>query len=151
MAFTGHLRKQHADLAARIAGLAALLDAPSQPAPAEIRRQISALAEKLVAHLALEDDILYPLLAQHGDGTVRALGAQFIAEMAGVRPRFEGFNARWSEAAIGADPAGFGAEARVLLNLIDNRILRENRDLYPVADTAALAASLCAAAPGKTA
>lgn len=151
MAFTDNLRKQHAEITIMIESIAALFDRPAVPTQAaELRQALSHLAEKLVKHLALEDDILYPLLAQHDDAKARVLGADFIAEMSGVRPAFEAFNARWTEAAIAADPAAFSGAARQLFGTIGERILRENRQLYPAADKAASSLQLCApSAPSR--
>jgi hypothetical protein len=151
MAFTDNLRQQHAEITIMIEGIAALLDRPAGPAQkAELRQALSRLAEKLVRHLALEDEILYPLLAQHTDAGARVLGAAFTVEMSGVRPAFESFNARWTETAIAADPAAFVGAAQQIFGTIRDRILRENRQLYPAADKAALSLQLCApSAPSR--
>jgi len=38
----------------------------------------------------------------------------------------------WSAAAIEADWPGYCADSRVIIDALTNRILRENRDLYPL-------------------
>ncbi len=142
MALTEHLRVQHAELIEVLRAIAGRLDAPARGA-ADIRAELTVLADKLGKHLRLEDDVLYPILAEHDADEVRTLGQRFVAEMSGVRPSFASFSDRWSADAIAADPATFATEARTLFAVIEDRIARENRELYPVADVAALTSRLC--------
>lgn len=137
MAFTDHLRQQHADILRLATRLGDLLD-KADDTPDEMRSLVSSLGTALVPHLALEDSMLYPRLAAHHDPEVRALAGRFIAEMSDLRAQVERFDARWTAPDIRARRAEFRTAAQAILAALAERIRRENVVLYPVADEAML-------------
>jgi hypothetical protein len=50
---------------------------------------------KLQAHLAMEDEHLYPKLLTHADEAVRDLARQYVDEMGGLRERIRDYDRRW--------------------------------------------------------
>ena len=93
------------------------------------------LSGKLKVHLQAEDAKLYPALIDSGDAEAAELAQSFQAEMGGLVEAFEGYMAAWrSPVAIEKDPDGFCEASHQLLKALGDRIERENRQLYPLAD-----------------
>ena len=99
-----------------------------------LRMLLSNLAGKLNFHLALEDKALYPRLMASNDSAANALATKFMTEMGGLGQAFTTYNNKWSVSAIRADAAGFANETRAIFTALTQRIARENRELYPLAD-----------------
>lgn len=90
----------------------------------------------LIAHLKLEDNWLYPRLAQSGNGIVRSKAERYRSEMGGLRERFENLWTRWSsEGAVSADFEAWQREWRQFREAIESRIDTEDHDLYVAAET----------------
>jgi hypothetical protein len=135
MAFTTHLRRQHAELTELARAFVARLDPETVAAhAADLRTELAVFTQRLDHHLMLEDDILYSRLAASDDPCVRRVAEFFTAEMSGLRPAFGMFARSWDDAAIARRPAEFCREARELFAAVDDRIRRENRELFPLAD-----------------
>jgi len=101
----------------------------------DILGQMINLSGRLKAHLAAEDNLLYPMMiaADHPLASDRA--AEYQEEMEGLAASFESYMSKWrSFTAIEADPGGFIAETRELFDALSDRIDRENHRLYPLAD-----------------
>ena len=93
------------------------------------------LSGKLKAHLAKEDKELYPELQAAGDPKLAEMAAAFQSEMGGLAGAFESFIETWrSIEAIEDDPEGFVRASEEILDALNDRINRENRELYALAD-----------------
>ncbi len=152
MSRTGPYRVQHQDIDALITRLSQLLvDQQTLRARARDARAILVLLSgKLRAHLAMEDRRLYPALLVHPDPALRDLGRRCQAEMAAVGRAFFDYVGRWpGEAAVAADPAGFGRESREILRALAGRIVAEDGELFPAVDAEAQTAFATAAASGR--
>lgn len=125
------LRRQHEEigLTARNLAQATADDSLSQGVGA-IRWQ---LARLLLAHLALEDRILYPALQRATDSRTRTTAASLHDETGALAERFSRYMAEWSDDRVAREWAAFCAETRDILTLLGDRIDRENRILYPLA------------------
>jgi hypothetical protein len=126
------LRDDHAALAKLFRRLGAVIrqrDPASQLELFELRRE---LTSTLIAHLKLEDWALYPRLIGSGDSEISAAGHHFQQEMGGLAPAFVAYCDKWSANAIESDWAGYCAETRQILDALENRLLRENRELLPL-------------------
>lgn len=94
-----------------------------------------AFAEKLKAHLALEDRGLYPQLLSHPQDKVRLTAQIYQAEMGNLGLEFEALETRWASAGqLEADPAAFARETEALLQRVEQRISREDHGLYALVD-----------------
>lgn len=103
----------------------------------EIRCAIARLAGKLNVHLSLEDKSLYPYLENSTDDKVRATARHFACEMGSISDAFAKYiNCYPTARAIEADPEQFIADTKSIFGALDNRIRRENEELYPLADAA---------------
>jgi hypothetical protein len=86
----------------------------------------------LVGHLKLEDWALYPRLIESGDDDISATGESFRQEMGGLAPAFLTYCDRWTASTIPLDWAGYCSDTRAILDALTDRLLRENRELFPL-------------------
>lgn len=129
------LRRQHEEIGLTANLLARAISDDRQPqGVARLRWQ---LARQLMAHLALEDRILYPALMRSVDTVARERTATLMKETGALADRFAVYMASWSDDLIAGQWSDFCAETRLILNALNERIERENRLLYPLADTGA--------------
>ncbi|HKU66441.1 MAG TPA: GAF domain-containing protein [Candidatus Baltobacteraceae bacterium] len=89
----------------------------------------------LIAHLKLEDDCLYPRLAQSLNGIVRSKAERYRREVGGLRTQFDELWRAWSkEGAIDADFTAWRADWHRFHDAFETRILSEDDDLYVAAE-----------------
>ncbi|WP_378953376.1 hemerythrin domain-containing protein [Pelosinus sp. sgz500959] len=94
---------------------------------------LSQLAGKLKMHAIAEDQFLYPTLMNHADPKVKATAQAFYTEMGGLAKTFEGFKNNFMTAkTISSDPENFLVESKKILSALNNRIVKENKELYPL-------------------
>ncbi|HTV85586.1 MAG TPA: hemerythrin domain-containing protein [Dyella sp.] len=128
-------KQEHVDLLSAIAQLRQSVQLGVQEHAEAICRQLLAMAGSIKLHLAAEDRVLYPALAQADDPFVAHVGRRFQQDMGGIAEAFAAFIARWNlPAKIAADPAGFKEDANAIFKALHARVQRENRDLYPLAE-----------------
>lgn len=128
------LRRQHDEISVTANQLAQATANPAHPGQVgAIRWQ---LARQLMAHLALEDRILYPALQKLPHGDVRETAARLQKETGALADAFCTYMAAWSDDRVARDWSGFCAETRRILTALNDRIDRESRRLYPLADAA---------------
>jgi hypothetical protein len=134
MATIQTLREEHA-LLVRIMGRLAECIARSTPSPSvelfAVRRELNGT---LIGHLKAEDWILYPALLASDDPEVAATARQFMDEMCGLAAGFMAYADKWSASAIDSDWAGYCAESHDIIEALTERITRETRELYPLAE-----------------
>lgn len=132
MSSLSQLRNEHAELVKIVGDLQALIDRDTPPPSVElfdVRRKLSSV---LIAHLKAEDWVLYPPLLACDNPQIAATAKQFVDEMGGLAQAYSAFNARWDALAIESDWAGYRKEAGGIIEALANRIIRDNRDLYPM-------------------
>lgn len=128
------LRLQHEDIALTAGKLAmAVTNADVPQGVGALRWQ---LARKLMAHLALEDRILYPSMLRLPDEQARAACARLHAETGTLAEQFTRYMALWSDDRIAREWRPFYDETRRILAALSDRIDREERTLYPLAESA---------------
>jgi hypothetical protein len=126
------LREDHAALAVLFKQLASIVESsqpPSQLVLFDVRRE---LVSTLLAHLKLEDWTLYPRLIESDDSGISEAGRKFQEEMGGLAPAFVAYCDKWSANHIEAEWEDYCADTRHILAALENRLLRENRDLLPL-------------------
>ncbi|WP_427911437.1 hemerythrin domain-containing protein [Ramlibacter sp. MMS24-I3-19] len=134
MGFTDKFRGQHNEILQIAKEMTEQMR--GQPDPAALRKLLSNLAGKLSFHLAMEDQALYPRLLGAEDPKVKTMAQQFMTEMGGLGGAFAAYNGKWQVSDIRANPEGFAEETRAVFAALTQRISRENRELYPLADAA---------------
>jgi hypothetical protein len=95
------------------------------------------LASVLIRHLKEEDWLVYPKLLRSSDPRVVQIAQLFMSEMGGLALAFRDHSERWGAFAIDSDWASYRREAAQFLEALNNRITREDRDLYPLCDVSA--------------
>ena len=90
------------------------------------------LGYRLAIHLATEDKHVYPALKQHADPKIAALATAYESEMGGLDQRYRDYLAKWNAVEILAHWEDFCAETLTILEALDNRIAREEQELYPM-------------------
>jgi hypothetical protein len=134
MATIQTLREEHALLMRIVGRLSECIARPTPPPAAElfgVRRELNAT---LIGHLKAEDWILYPMLLASDDAETAAIARQFIDEMGGLSAAFIAYADKWSASAIDSDWAGYCGESKLIIEDLSERIVRENRELYPLAE-----------------
>ena len=121
------LSKEHAELDALAVRLLEAVEAASPPTGLSALRW--RLNHVLMVHLAKEDKLLYPSLMAMP--TTKALAQRFSDEMGGLAEAYLAYNSAWPIERVEAEWAGFGVATRGVMKALRQRILREERDLYP--------------------
>ncbi|MDJ0943384.1 MAG: hemerythrin domain-containing protein [Kiloniellales bacterium] len=133
---TDSFRQQHATIVGVVTEFRGLLD-PDKVLDniPDIMGVMIALSGKLKAHLAKEDNELYPELLGSGDPKLAEMAAAFQNEMGGLSAAFESYMETWrSIEAIEDEPESFIRASEEILDALSDRINRENRELYALAD-----------------
>ncbi len=128
---TQTLRKQHDEIGETSEGLINAVIARDRLEVAKCRWR---LARVLIAHLAIEDKWLYPMLIRSGSPRASAMAASFQHEMGGLAAAFHAYMQNWSEDRITGEWEGFQTATWALVEALDLRVRRENTELYPLAD-----------------
>lgn len=126
------LRQEHAELVTIVGELNALIGRDTPPPSVELFNVRRKLSSVLIAHLKAEDWVLYPPLLSCDDSVIAATAKQFVDEMGGLAQAYSVFNERWDALSIESNWAGYQREANGIIEALTNRIIRENRDLYPL-------------------
>lgn len=126
------LRGEHSEIQSIIRKLRYLTSQPSPPPQLHLFALRYELSSALIAHLKTEDWILYPQLMASADPHVAATAREFSEEMGGLAQAYREHCRSWSANAIAADWAGYCSASRGLIDALNNRITRENRELYPL-------------------
>ena len=126
------LREEHAELVEIVGRLGAVVAGPKSPPIVELFNLRRELSSTLVAHLKAEDWALYPRLMASDDPDTAARAKGFSHEMGGLGAAYNLYAQRWDALSIAANWSGFCHESREIINALTTRIVRENRDLYPL-------------------
>lgn len=132
MSSLAQLRNEHAELVKIVGDLQALVDRETPPPSVELFNVRRKLSSVLIAHLKAEDWVVYPPLLSCDDPQIAATAKQFVDEMGGLAQAYSVFNERWDALSIESDWAGYRKAAGGIIEALSNRIVRENRELYPL-------------------
>lgn len=131
---TDSFRKQHDEIIEELLKLEVLAQVVPLRA-GEVAKQFECLADKINAHLAMEDQILYPLLLRSGNSAAVETARRFQSEMGGLKMRFMKFYSEWSAAKkISSNEARFLTQLADISAALKKRVAKENTELYPLAD-----------------
>lgn len=130
-----HYRATHQQVLGQIEQLRGLIRG-GIPANAErISGLLVNIASGIKFHLAAEDKVLYPTLARSGDPTAMEVGQRYQDEMQGLSAAFGDLVTRWRvPSRVAEDPEGFRSHANTVFKALFERIMREERELYPIAE-----------------
>jgi hypothetical protein len=126
------LRAEHAEIQTLIGKLRYLIGLASPPPRLHLFALRHELSATLIGHLKTEDWVLYPSLMASPDAHVAATARAFREDMGGLAATYVEHCKKWSANAIGADWAGYCADSSSLIDALNKRIARENREVYPL-------------------
>ena len=129
------LRAEHAALVTLARIILDMVRVPHPPPPAELAAARGRLRENLVRHLKCEDWILYPRLMATGDQELMRITRDFEIEMGDLSADFIAYDDKWTGERVAADWPGFGRETVEIFDILAARVEREERELYPLAET----------------
>ncbi len=129
------LRAEHAALATLSRIILGITDLPHPSASDDLAAARGRLRDALVRHLKCEDWILYPRLMATGDTELMRITREFELEMGSLAADFVAYDDKWTARRVAADWPGFCRETKIVLDLLAMRVEREERELYPLADT----------------
>nr|WP_198980956.1 hemerythrin domain-containing protein [Herbaspirillum sp. ASV7] len=129
-------RREHADILDHVQQLKALSAQGIAAQAAAIARVVIAMSSVIKLHLSVEDRFLYPVL-QQADATLASKARQYQEEMTSISSEYGQFSRRWNDAQrIAEQPEHFRTEANRVLKMLFERIVRENREFYPMVEAA---------------
>ena len=143
------LRAEHAALSALARIILSMAQDPAPPPPADLASARAALRDTLVRHLKCEDWALYPRLRASGVADLVRLTRAFELEMGDLADEFVAYDAKWTADRVATDRAGFCRETKIIFDLLQLRIEREEHELYPLADRLYAAAAPVIARSGS--
>jgi hemerythrin-like domain-containing protein len=130
-------KREHVELLSAVTTLRELVQSGVREHAESIFKQLLSMSSAIKLHLAAEDRVLYPALANATDPLVAQTGRQFQEEMGGLAATYAAFAARWNlTSKIAADPQGFRDDANLIFKALHHRVQRENRELYPLVEQA---------------
>ena len=129
------LRAEHAALVTLSRIILDMVHAAHAPPPAELAAARGQLRENLVRHLKCEDWILYPRLMATGDQELMRITRDFEIEMGDLSADFIAYDDKWTSERVAADWPAFCRETVALFDILAARVEREERELYPLAET----------------
>ena len=107
-------------------------------AAVEVTLMVARLTGILRIHLALEDEILYPALRRSSDPRTAEIGERYWREMGGLADMFLDYVDRWKRAdAVLAEQERFRSESATVFKALADRIEKEHREIYPLAEQVA--------------
>lgn len=133
---TDTYRRQHDDLLELMEQISGILSKTRfRQELSRLHSLLNQLNGKFSVHLAMEDESLYPSLHEHPDEMVRTVAGHFMDEMGGMSDKFKRYMNTWKMShSIINDPKEFIRQTERLMDMIKNRIERENSELYPLAE-----------------
>jgi hemerythrin-like domain-containing protein len=100
-----------------------------------IAKKIVSISSTIKLHLAAEDRTLYPRMLGSDDPDIAQIGKTYQAEMGNIASDYMEFSRKWNlESKVSDNPEGFKEEANNIFKSLHQRIQRENRNLYPLAE-----------------
>lgn len=131
----GELRAQHERIMRLAAELRRAVDRSEERQPVAALRW--GLARELIAHLAVEDRLLYPAILKSSDAAAVSLAARFKSELGGLSDAFTAYMTQWTDSRIAREWEDFCHETRTILDLLARRVARETESLYPLLEDVA--------------
>ena len=134
-------RRQHKELMGLAGELMVLLEADRVRARTqEVVVALARFSGRLKVHAAMENEALYPRLFADPDEAVQRIARALYAEVGDLYRVFDRHARRWMSAeAISADAETFVNDTMELIRLLGARMMRENKELYPLVESRASA------------
>lgn len=134
MSFIDNYRRQHDELLEIATQISQFLSTESLVDNSQdVVNLLTKLTGKLLAHLAMEDKVLYPLLLKNKNEDVRETAQSFFSEMGDLQEVYKAYIDKWSDSrSIKQAAEDFVTETNTIFAALSKRIDRENNELYPL-------------------
>lgn len=129
---TDNYVEQHQEIMSIISSIKSKLDTLklSQNAT-DIEMLLAELSGKVKVHLAMEDKILYPKLLASDNSDIVNTAKAFLAEIGQLGDTFVSYINKWnSSIKIQEDPKSFVSHTSEIIHAIENRIEKEDEQLF---------------------
>ena len=118
------------DIARRLAAAVSTSRPPSATDLEEIRWE---LARESLQHLAHDERQVLAKIEQFGDDSARAVVATFRADLDSFNAAFREHMEHWTGSRVAATPSRYARSVRQLVSRLEDRLAREEQELYPLA------------------
>lgn len=128
-------KADHLSILGGVAELRRLVQAGLVNNAAAIASMIVSMSSTIKLHLASEDRVLYPAFKCSSNSAVIQAAEKFQTEMGAIAAAYGDFSRKWNVGSkIAAEPEEFRKTADQIFKALYERIQREDRELYPLAD-----------------
>jgi len=133
---TLRFRKQHEEIVELAKKISALLNEETLKKEAKTCRSLLAkMAGILNMHLVAEDNVLYPRLLQDENNQIKSMAQKYMVEMSGLKEVFADYMKNWpSSITIEKKPSQFITDTARIFAALNQRIEKENNELYYIVD-----------------
>lgn len=129
------LKRQHEEIVDLISDLKKSIEAADnlEAGAFEIAQKINLMAGKLKVHLGTEDRYMYPYILEKGSDELKRVAQDYVAEMGTISDEFTDYKNRFNtKSKIIGDTKGFAAETAKILRVLEDRIKKEDMNLYRI-------------------
>ena len=126
------LRTDHVELIDICQLLEGSIAGATPPASVDLFGVRNRLTGRLIAHLKAEDWLLYPRLLESGNPEIASTARRFVDEMGGLAAAFNAYVEGWDAFRIEREWDTYKRETAAIIDALRTRIMRENRELYPL-------------------
>lgn len=134
MANIENLVRQHTDIMEMVSNIHKLMrESDLDKNASDIAKYISLLAGKLTIHLNTEDKFLYPELLKSSDEKMRKMAQEYIDEMGHIFQEYSHYKNEFNtRSKILNNEEGFISKTKVVFDMVEKRMDKEDRCLYPI-------------------
>ncbi len=137
---TAHFRRQHGEILAVVGLIVPHLSKPTsidRKVGDQLRKHLVDLSARIGSHLTSEDKVLYPTLTKNPASPVAVTATRFADEMGTIGAAFKQYLSQYPTGeAISTNAGKFAKDTQAIIAALGNRIQREEKELYPLADAA---------------
>ncbi|QIB69537.1 hemerythrin domain-containing protein [Aminipila butyrica] len=135
MSDMSNLKRQHVEMLEVLGQIRGLKEKNLEDTAQDLSFNINSLAGKLKMHLLSEDQFLYPKLMKSEDTAVKGTSQKFFQEMGGLAEVFQDFVQKYNiPFKILQNKEQFLKESEQVFKAVEDRIQREDKNLYPLAE-----------------
>lgn len=137
--FTSNLRRHHAEILGIVGQIVPMLKPQIDIKSAEqLRKLLVELSARVATHLTSEDKVLYPKLVGSKNAKASSTATRFSTEMGTIGVALKEYLGKYpTPETIAKDGAKFSSDTKAIFGALGNRIEREEKELYPLADAEA--------------
>ncbi len=130
-----NFKRDHLTVMGKVSELRRLVQAGIADNAEPIASIVVSMNHTIKLHLAAEDRVLYPAFTRSNNASATQLAKKYQTEMGSIAAAYSDFSLKWNIGSrVETDPDGFRRAANQVFKALHERIQRENRHLYPLAE-----------------